>query len=56
MTEEKSSASLCTLDGRYLYCLGGLGLNASIVLSSVEMLDLTTPQSYWLMLQVNLPM
>ena len=42
LNEEKCSSSLCVLNGRYLYCFGGLTKqeNAAYLLSSIEMLDL----------------
>lgn len=58
LTEEKCSASLCTLDGRYLYCVGGLSKNpsgAAYLLSSIEVLDLQAASPRWTMLSSKMP-
>lgn len=49
--------TLCTLNGRYLYCLGGLTKQESgaFLLGSIEVLDLEAPQPKWLMLSVKMP-
>ena len=42
LNAEICSASLCVLNGRYLYCIGGLSRceGSAYLLSSIEMLDL----------------
>ena len=57
LNEPKCSVTLCTLNGRYLYCLGGLTKQESgaFLLGSIEVLDLEAPQPKWLMLSVKMP-
>ena len=57
MNEEKCSSTLCVLNGRYLYCFGGLTKqeNAAYLLSSIEMLDLEAPQPKWIMMSIKMP-
>lgn len=42
LNEEKCSSALCVLNGRFLYCLGGLAKTdqGAYLLSTIEMLDL----------------
>lgn len=57
LNEPKCSVTLCTLNGRYLYCLGGLTKQESgaFLLGSIEVLDLEAAQPKWLMLSVKMP-
>ena len=57
LNEAKCSVSLCALQGRYLYCFGGLtkSENGAFLLASIEVLDLNSPTPKWLMLSVKLP-
>lgn len=58
MNEAKCSVTLCTLNGRYLYCFGGLSKQDSgsaFLLGSIEVLDLEDPQARWLMLSIKIP-
>ena len=56
LNEAKCSATLCTLGGRFLYCLGGLKKqdNSAFLLDSIEVLDLEQ-RSSWLFLSLKLP-
>ena len=56
LNEAKCSVTLCTLDGRFLYCLGGLKKKDStaFLLNSIEVLDLEAPNK-WLILSLKLP-
>lgn len=43
LNEEKCASSLCILNGRYLYCIGGFSKpdsSGAYLLSTIEMLDL----------------
>ena len=57
MNEEKCSSSLCVLNGRFLYCFGGLSKheNSAYLLSSIEMLDLEAADPKWIMLSIKMP-
>lgn len=57
LNEEKCSSSLCVLNGRFLYCFGGLSKqeNSAYLLSSIEMLDLDAPNPKWIMLSIKMP-
>lgn len=57
LNEAKCSVTLCTLNGRYLYCFGGLTKQESgaFLLGSIEVLDLDAPQPKWLMLSIKMP-
>ena len=57
LNEAKCSVTLCSLNGRYLYCLGGLTKQetGAFLLGSVEVLDLEASQPKWLILSVKLP-
>lgn len=58
LNEEKCSSSLGVLDGRYLYCLGGLSKNqtgAAYLLSSIEVMDLQSSCPKWTMLTTKMP-
>ena len=56
LNEAKCSVTLCTLDGRFLYCLGGLKKQdfTAFLLNSIEVLDLEAPNK-WLILSLKLP-
>ena len=57
LNEPKCSVTLCTLNGRYLYCFGGLTKQegGAFLLGSIEVLDLEASQPKWLMLSVKMP-
>ena len=57
LSEEKCSASLCVLGGRYLYCVGGFSKPdcGAYLLSTIEMLDLYSSNPKWVTLAVKLP-
>lgn len=59
LNEAKCSNTLCTLNGCYLYCLGGLSKSdegkTGFLLASVEVLDLEATAAKWLMLSIKLP-
>ena len=57
LSEEKCSASLCILGGRYLYCIGGFSKPdcGAYLLSTIEMLDLYSQNQKWVTLAVKLP-
>ena len=57
LNEAKCSVTLCTLNGRYLYCFGGLTKQESgaFLLGSIEVLDLEAIQPKWLMLSIKMP-
>lgn len=57
LNEEKCSSALCVLNGRYVYCLGGLAKTeqGAYLLSTIEMLDLQAPNMKWINLAYRLP-
>ena len=57
LNEAKCSVTLCTLNGRYLYCFGGLAkkLDGAFLLNSIEVLDLEEPGAKWLILSIKMP-
>ncbi len=54
--EPKCSQSLCLLENRYLYSIGGLSkIDANITLqTTIERLDLNTPGSTWQVIPIRL--
>ena len=57
LNEEKCSSALCVLNGRYIYCLGGLAKTdqGAYLLSTIEMLDLQAVNPKWTNLAYRLP-
>lgn len=64
MNEEKCSPSLCVLDGKFLYCFGGLAKHQSgaYLLSTIELLNLdmiynqqSSAATKWMTLSIKLP-
>lgn len=57
LNEAKCSAALCCLNGRFLYCFGGLAKkdNTPFLLNSIEVLDLEAANPKWLILSLKIP-
>ena len=58
LNEEKCASSLSVMGGRYLYCIGGFTKNdaaGALLLTTIEMLDLWTPNAKWITLPIRLP-
>ena len=58
LNEEKCASSLCFLNGRYLYCIGGYrkaDSSGAYLLSTIEMLDLWHAYPKWNTLAIKLP-